>query len=560
MDLSIEQIAELVHYLSDPEKEELDKLLTDGMPIWVPQPGPQIMAYESEADFTFYGGAAGGGKTDLAIGLSLTAHIRSIIFRKQGTQLAGIHDRMVDILGSSDNFNSQKNVWRKIDGFRQVEYGSVPNPGDEMKYQGRPHDLIVFDEVTHFSEAVVRFLSGWNRTEQEGQKCRVLCTGNPPTNAEGMWVVDFWGPWLDPDHPDPAEPGELRWYATINGNDIPRPNGKPFTIINNKGEDEVITPKSRTFIPAKIEDNIYYMRTGYKSTLQNLPEPLRSQMLEGNFMYKIDDDPWQVIPTEWVNAAMRRWEDRNSMGFMEGMGADIACGGKDKTVISTRHEGYWFAPLIEYPGADTPNGGVTASLVISNRKNRAPVIVDVVGWGQSTYDHLVENEVQTVAFNGTAKSAYTEKSGQYKMANMRAEAYWKMREALDPANDTGIMLPKHARLKSDLCAPTWTLTPQGILIESKKDLKKRLGRSTDYGDAVVMANMDVAREEDYPWPEESAKSEYEYNPVKQYSRKNPRDEGRVPNIRASHRDMRKKSSSHEYHMNAEERMRDRQRR
>jgi hypothetical protein len=38
-----------------------------------------------------------------------------------------------------------------------------------------------------------------------------------------------------------------------------------------------------------------------------------------------------------------------------------------------------------------------------------------------------------------------------------------------------------------LCAPTWSLGSSGILIESKDDIRKRLGRSTDKGDAVVMA-------------------------------------------------------------------------
>jgi hypothetical protein len=40
----------------------------------VPNVGPQTEAYFCEADELFYGGQAGGGKTDLLIGLALTAH------------------------------------------------------------------------------------------------------------------------------------------------------------------------------------------------------------------------------------------------------------------------------------------------------------------------------------------------------------------------------------------------------------------------------------------------------------------------------------------------------
>ena len=47
--------------------------------LWIPQPGPQTAAYESEADIIFYGGAAGGGKTDLILGLCLTQHEHSML-------------------------------------------------------------------------------------------------------------------------------------------------------------------------------------------------------------------------------------------------------------------------------------------------------------------------------------------------------------------------------------------------------------------------------------------------------------------------------------------------
>jgi hypothetical protein len=39
---------------------------------WSPNPGPQAQAFACEADELFYGGQAGGGKTDLGLGLALT--------------------------------------------------------------------------------------------------------------------------------------------------------------------------------------------------------------------------------------------------------------------------------------------------------------------------------------------------------------------------------------------------------------------------------------------------------------------------------------------------------
>jgi len=63
-----------------------------------------------------------------------------------------------------------------------------------------------------------------------------------------------------------------------------------------------------------------------------------------------------------------------------------------------------------------------------------------------------------------------------------------MREALDPEQDGGspIALPPDPVLAADLAAPRWRLGLRGIEIESKDDIRDRIGRSPDRGDAVVM--------------------------------------------------------------------------
>jgi len=64
----------------------------------------------------------------------------------------------------------------------------------------------------------------------------------------------------------------------------------------------------------------------------------------------------------------------------------------------------------------------------------------------------------------------------------------EIREALDPDQPDGsaIALPPDPELRADLCTPTWKLTARGILLESRDDIRKRLGRSPGTGDAVVM--------------------------------------------------------------------------
>ena len=50
---------------------------------WVPNPGPQTEAVNCQADELFFGGQAGGGKSSTLVGLSVTEHERSIIFRRE---------------------------------------------------------------------------------------------------------------------------------------------------------------------------------------------------------------------------------------------------------------------------------------------------------------------------------------------------------------------------------------------------------------------------------------------------------------------------------------------
>lgn len=483
-------------------KRERAEVATPLVPIdWQPLPGPdgipspQLQGYGNPADILFFGGAAGGGKSDLLLGLAGTAHRKSIIFRREFPQMLELRERSRHLFTPYGRFNGQEQVWHLHDG-RLLEFGAVQHEKFVEKYQGRPHDLLGFDEVTHLLEYQFRFLISWMRTTTPGQRCRVVATGNPPTSAEGEWIVQYWGPWLDPTHPYPAVPGELRWYATIDGHtDVERADGTPF---EHKGE--LLTPMSRTFIPSRVEDNPYLMATGYKTVLQNLPEPLRSKMLHGDFSAGLEDNPWQVIPTAWVDLAMARWTAQKPDRPLSALGVDIARGGKDQTVIAKRY-GNWFAPLKKWPGVKTPDGPSVASLVIieMEHENQAPIQVDIIGVGGSGYDYLRDiKPASTVPMNGANHSTARDRSGQLHFRNMRAEWHWKMREALDPVNGDDLALPPDRELRADLIAPRWKLSAQGIQIEEKDDIKARLGRSPDSGEAVIYANAIDSRKKWLP--------------------------------------------------------------
>ncbi len=451
---------------------------------WQPFPhSPQQTAYECTADVIGYGGAAGGGKSDLLLGKAFNKHQRSIIFRRHFTDLSGIVERGDEILDGACSFVwGNKRRWELPNG-RTVELGAVEHDKNKIKYRGRAHDFIGIDEAADFPEGIVRFLTGWLRTTTPGQKTQLVMTFNPPTSADGEWIIRYFAPWLDEHHPNPAMPGELRWFARIDDKDVEVETGAPFDV-----DGTAYTPESRTFIPAKVEDNPFLMATDYVTKLNNLPEPLRSQLRYGDFNVGVDDDPWQVIPTAWVLAAQARWEVQERPDVaMRTVGVDVARGGKDSTVIAPLY-GTYFDDLLSYPGVTTPDGAVVARYVTDAVPGKTPIYIDVIGYGASAYDHLkVLPNVDVTPVNNAGAAAGTDKTGRYKFANIRAFSYWKLREALDPASGEDICLPPTRNVRIDLCTPRFEIRAGKIVVEPKIDIIARTGHSPDDGDALVLA-------------------------------------------------------------------------
>lgn len=505
---------EVLARLTPDELAELDALVAADPVVWRPLSGddgrhPQRFAVESQADVLGYGGAGGGGKTDLICGLASTEHRRTIIFRENGTELAGIQTRLRELLeprGGVYNGKDQRWTFTRHDGeVCEIELGSFPDIGDEQKYRGRDHDLLEFDEATSMRESQVRFLFAWARTTKPGQRVRIVLTFNPPNTVEGRWIVAFFAPWLDDRHPNPALPGELRWFATIAGVDIEVPDNRPF-VLDADGRtrvydfdpkkyrlEDIISPMSRTFIPSRVTDNPFLVGTGYMRQLQALPEPLRSQMLLGDFRAGMKDDAFQVIPTAWVDAAMARWKRPVKLPPMDSIGHDVARGGSDEDVIARRH-GMWFDEPIAHPGAMTPDGAASGARVVAALRDGAVVHVDAFGVGALAYGFLMGLGLQAIGvmFGDKVPDA-TDQTGRIRFFNLRSWLWWRMRELLDPLNNTGIALPPHQRLRADLCAPKFSIAGQLLKVQSREEVVKTLGRSPDYGTAYVLAAIDTPK-------------------------------------------------------------------
>jgi hypothetical protein len=273
-----------------------------------------------------------------------------------------------------------------------------------------------------------------------------------------------------------------------NGDDLEVPSGDPVKI----GPD-IFTPKSRTFIPSSVDDNLFLASTGYKATLQSLPEPLRSQMLRGDFQAGSSDPAWQLVPTEWVKEAQARWVKKDAKGLMTAIGFDPARGGTDKSTAARRH-GTWFDEMVSVPGLVTKDGPAAAGFIVPLIRNGACVCVDSIGIGSSALDFIRGLNLLVLPVVGSAQSGLSDKAGQLRFRNKRAEMYWRLREALDPTNPDPISLPPDQELFGDLCAVRYKVVSLGkvaaIQIRDKDEIREAIGRSPDKGDAVAMTFVD----------------------------------------------------------------------
>lgn len=195
-----------------------------------------------------------------------------------------------------------------------------------------------------------------------------------------------------------------------------------------------------------------------------------------------------IIPLAHVELANERWKLLQDTGAWEPFtcaGCDIAREGSDRTVFALRY-GQAIKELRRFSRQDTMATTGLIQGLLSAHGGKA--IVDVIGIGAGVVDRLREEKAPVEAFNAGAGTDRKDRSGELGFVNLRAAAWWNLREMLDPANGFNVALPPDDTLTGDLLAPHWRPMSGGrYQVESKDDIKKRIGRSTDDGDSVVMA-------------------------------------------------------------------------
>jgi hypothetical protein len=141
------------------------------------------------------------------------------------------------------------------------------------------------------------------------------------------------------------------------------------------------------------------------------------------------------------------------------------------------------------PGRKTPTGVEVQQLLLTVRRDKSLIVLDGTGgWGGATRDLLatMHNISAAMCVASEGSTEWTDDQ-LWKFLNVRSEMWWRFREALDPDSGFEICLPPSTRLMTQLTAPIFIVKGKTMQIESKDDLRKRIGSSTDEADMVIQA-------------------------------------------------------------------------
>lgn len=231
---------------------------------WSPYP-KQELALSCPAKELFFGGAAGGGKTDFLIADFLQGAAKygrkwhGIIFRQTTNQFGQIYKRCDFMLPAGTKFRKNwkgcTNVYILPNGATlQIAY--LRYDKDVQNYQGNEYTWIAFDEMGNYtSDYAWTFMTSRARSS-EGVPCYMRGTGNPGGPGQGWIRLRFM---------DGRTPGRI--YLR-------------HVVLPDNSETDI----TQCFIPSLLSDNPSLAKdSSYAATLAALPKYLRNAMLYGNW-------------------------------------------------------------------------------------------------------------------------------------------------------------------------------------------------------------------------------------------------------------------------------------
>lgn len=206
---------------------------------------------------------------------------------------------------------------------------------------------------------------------------------------------------------------------------------------------------------------------------------------------------------EKANELWLEWQEAGGVGRYLATSADVGSGNKESDLSSIvdvydQPEGVdigdsrgalLFGEVSDYAGEDTM--ALTGRLVARLDRGRrlygsGLVIIDSNGIGLGVLNRGHELGRNFIGFVAQAGTDLTDESEERGFVDLRAAAWWGLREILDPANGYWVALPPDDLLTGELTAPKYRNMSGGkIRVESKKDVRLRLRRSTDHADPIV---------------------------------------------------------------------------
>lgn len=266
-----------------------------------PQPGPQERFLGSPADIAIYGGAAGGGKT-WALLMEPLRHIGNpdfgaVFFRRTTVQVrneGGLWDESMRLYPLVGGVPKEHVLTWEFPSGAALSMSHLEHDKTVLNYQGAQIALLLFDELTHFSESQFWYMVSRNRS-MCGVRPYIRATCNPDADS---WVAAFIAWWIDQETglPIPSRAGVIRWFVRVNNTlfwgDTPEELAAQFPDL---------PPKSVTFIPAKLTDNALLMQAdpGYLANLMALPLVERLRLLGGN--WKVRAVAGTFFKRDWFN-------------------------------------------------------------------------------------------------------------------------------------------------------------------------------------------------------------------------------------------------------------------
>lgn len=241
-------------------------------------------------DEGFYGGAAGGGKSDYLIIEALRQvripHYRALILRKIVPELKQLTERAYMYYKQAYpkvKYNATTRTFVFPSG-ATITFGSLFRPQDKLKYQGLQYEFIGFDELTQFQFEEYDYLRSRNRANGPGMRVYMRSTGNPGGIGHG---------WVKQRFVTAGEPNRTVWEKS----QVKTPEGELIEFWS-----------SRVFVPSSVFDNKILLENDpeYLKRLATMAEAERNALLYGDW----DSFSGQVF-TEFVNDPAhyrdRRW-------------------------------------------------------------------------------------------------------------------------------------------------------------------------------------------------------------------------------------------------------------